>query len=149
VTDSLRISIRRIVRDDAAATAELSGQLGYPSTVEQLRHRIQSLASCTDSQAVFVARLTPTPSAATPPATTQLVGWIEVAITCHLQSDPFVLIRGFVVKDGLCGHGIGPHLCEKVEARASSQGNQILRVTSRSTRPDAHRFYLQDGYVET
>ena len=154
MTDSLRISIRRIVRDDAAAAAELSGQLGYPSTVEQLRRRIHRLASCTDSQAVFVALLTPTPSAPTPSAPTpsakaQLVGWIEVAVTCHLQSDPFVLIGGLVVQDGHRGLGIGKRLCEKVEAWTRSQGIQILRVTSRSTRPDAHRFYLQDGYVET
>ena len=30
----------------------------------------------------------------------------------------------------------------------SRQGIAIVRVTSRSTRADAHRFYLRDGYTE-
>jgi GNAT superfamily N-acetyltransferase len=78
----------------------------------------------------------------------RLVGWIDVAITYHLQSEPFVLIGGLVVQDGLRGLGIGKRLCEEAEAWARGKGISIVRVTSRSTRPDAHRFYLRDGYTE-
>ena len=78
----------------------------------------------------------------------RLVGWIEVAITNHLQSGPFVLIGGLVVQDGLRGLGIGTRLCEEAETWAQTMGISIVRVTSRSTRTDAHRFYLRDGYTE-
>jgi hypothetical protein len=43
---------------------------------------------------------------------------------------------------------IGRRLCEQAEAWSWEQGLETLRVTSRSTRLDAHRFYLRDGYSE-
>jgi GNAT superfamily N-acetyltransferase len=141
VTDSnaSQLTIRRIEPGDAEAAAVLSGQLGYESTPEQLRLRIAKLADCEESRAVFVASIT---------KDAQLVGWIDVAITYHLQSEPFVLIGGLVVQDGLRGLGIGRRLCEEAEAWTRTMGISIVRVTSRSTRPDAHRFYLRDGYTE-
>ncbi len=144
VTDTPHLSIRPIQPADATAAAELSGQLGYPSTPEQLSERIAVLTDCANSQAVFVATLTEAPG-----STPKIVGWIEVAITRHLQSDPFVLLGGLVVQEGHRGLGIGRRLCEKAESWTLEQGINILRVTSRSSRPDAHRFYLRDGYVET
>jgi len=104
-----------------------------------MRRRIAKLADCEESHAVFVACIT---------KDARLVGWIEVAITYHLQSEPFVLIGGLVVQDGLRGLGIGKRLCEQAEAWTRTMGISIVRVTSRSTRADAHRFYLRDGYTE-
>ena len=140
VTDRSSVRVRRIRADDAEIAAALSVQLGYEATAEQFRERIGRLGS-TASQAVFVACLGND--------NTPIVGWIEVAVTCHLQSDPFVLIGGLVVQDGMRGLGIGKRLCEEAEAWTRAQGIRVLRVTSRSTRLDAHRFYLRDGYVET
>jgi GNAT superfamily N-acetyltransferase len=137
-----RLSIRRMVAEDAEAAAALSTQLGYEATVGQMLQRIQRLQQCENSQAAFVACLQDQ-------GTTRLVGWIEIAITFHLQSDPFVLIGGLVVLDGLRGLGIGKRLCDEAETWTRAQGIKVLRVTSRSTRADAHRFYLRDGYVET
>jgi GNAT superfamily N-acetyltransferase len=142
VTDSnsAKITIRRVKLADAEAVAALSGQLGYEASPEDLRQRIAKLAGCEDNQAVFVACMTGEYA--------RLVGWIDVAITYHLQSAPFVLIGGLVVQDGLRGLGIGKRLCEEAEAWTRTRGISIVRVTSRSTRPDAHRFYLRDGYTE-
>jgi GNAT superfamily N-acetyltransferase len=141
VTDSnaSQLTIRRVEPGDAEAVAALSGQLGYEATTEELQRRIAKLAECEDNQAVFVACMR---------KDSQLVGWIDVAITHHLQSEPFVLIGGLVVQDGLRGLGIGKRLCEEAEAWTRAKGISILRVTSRSTRPDAHRFYLRDGYTD-
>jgi predicted N-acetyltransferase YhbS len=132
VTDTL--TIRRISLDDAPAVAELSGQLGYPATAEQICHRIAAMAS---SQAAFVACLG-----------SEVVGWIDVALTFHLQTPPFALIGGLVVKDGVRGLHIGKRLCEEAESWSRAQGVSVVRVTSRSTRDDAHRFYLRDGYKD-
>jgi GNAT superfamily N-acetyltransferase len=141
VTDSnsSQLTIRRIELRDAEATAALSGQLGYESTPEETRRRIAKLADREEIQAIFVACIA---------KDKQLVGWIDVAITYHLQSEPFVLIGGLVVQDGLRGLGIGKRLCEEAEAWIRAKGISIVRVTSRSTRSDAHRFYLRDGYTE-
>jgi GNAT superfamily N-acetyltransferase len=141
VTDSnaSQLTIRRIELGDAEAVAVLSGQLGYESTAEEMRRRIAKLADCEQSQAVFVACIT---------KDARLVGWIDVAITYHLQSEPFVLLGGLVVQDGLRGLGIGKRLCEQAEAWTRTMGISIVRVTSRSTRADAHHFYLRNGYTE-
>ena len=141
VTDSnaSQLTIRRVEPGDAEKVAILSGQLGYGATTEELQRRIAKLAVCEDNQAVFVASIT---------KDSQIVGWIDIAITYHLQSEPFVLIGGLVVQDGLRGLGIGKRLCEEAEAWSRAKGISIVRVTSRSTRPDAHRFYLRDGYTE-
>jgi GNAT superfamily N-acetyltransferase len=142
VTDSnsSQLTIRRVKLGDAEAVAVLSGQLGYEASPEELRQRIAKLADCEDNQAVFVACMTGEDA--------RLVGWIDVAITYHLQSAPFVLIGGLVVQDGLRGLGIGRQLCEEAEAWTRTKGISRVRVTSRSTRADAHRFYLRDGYTE-
>ena len=139
-SNSSKLTIRRVRLADAEAVAVLSGQLGYEASPEELRQRIAKLADCEDNQAVFVACTTGEDA--------RLVGWIDVAITYHLQSAPFVLIGGLVVQDGLRGLGIGKRLCEEAEAWTRTKGISIVRVTSRSTRPDAHRFYLRDGYTE-
>jgi GNAT superfamily N-acetyltransferase len=47
------------------------------------------------------------------------------------------------------GAGIGRRLCEQAEAWSRQQGAKKIRVTSRSTREAAHRFYLRDGYRQT
>ena len=59
-----------------------------------------------------------------------------------------MLIGGLVVQDGLGGLWISSRLCEEAEAWTRAQGISVLRVTSRSTRSDAHRFNLRDGYTE-
>jgi GNAT superfamily N-acetyltransferase len=143
-----KLNIRRVKLDDADTVAALSVQLGYQATGEQMRQRIARLATCEESQAAFVACLGPGSGHPTL-LEGACVGWIEVAIVHHLQSEPFVLIGGLVVQDGVRGLGIGKRLCEEAEAWTRAQGIRVLRVTSRSTRLDAHRFYLRDGYQET
>lgn len=130
------VFIRRVREADAAAVAELNGQLGYPATADNVRERLAAITNLA-AQAVFVACLDEA-----------VIGWIDVAITVHLQSRPFALIGGLVVKDGHRGMNVGRRLCEKAEAWAREQGVAVMRVTSRSTRADAHRFYVRDGYKE-
>jgi GNAT superfamily N-acetyltransferase len=131
------LAIRRVRVEDAAEVAELSGQLGYPATAEEIRGRIVALARSDASQAVFVAC-----------RGEEIVGWIDVSLTFHLQTPPFALIGGLVVKDGVRGLRIGKRLLDEAEAWSREQGVTLVRVTSRSTREDAHRFYLREGYTD-
>ena len=132
VTELPPLHIRRATPDDAASVAELCRELGYPATEEDILKRIATLAS---SQVVFVAC-----------HEAKLIGWIDVALAFHLQVPPFALIGGLVVKDGVRGLGIGKRLCEAAEEWARAHGVSVIRVTSRTTRTDAHRFYLREGY---
>ncbi len=66
-----------------------------------------------------------------------------------MQTPPFALIGGLVVKDGVRGLRIGKRLCERAEAWSKAQGVSLIpRHLSRTTRDDAHRFYLREGYTD-
>jgi GNAT superfamily N-acetyltransferase len=132
------ILLRAVSQEDAVAVAELSGQLGYEVSVAETRGRIEFLLAHTESQMAFVACLNE-----------QVVGWIEASVVHHLQSPPHALIGGLVVKDGVRSLGVGRRLCAEVENWSRSRGIVVVRVTSRSTRERAHRFYLRDGYRQT
>lgn len=118
--------------------AVLIEELGYQRDSDEVAQWIKSAFSRTETQIAFVACLAG-----------EVIGWIEVSIEHRLQSPPFALIGGLVVKEGFRNHKIGLRLCERAEQWAWERGLAKLRVTSRSTRTDAHRFYLKNGYTLT
>lgn len=130
------VSIRRARPEDANAIAELAAQLGYDATEAEVRERLSAIQH-RGSQVVFAACMG-----------VEVIAWIDVAITVHLQSEPFALIGGLVVNEAYRRMHIGRRLCQAAEEWARRQGVTLIRVTSRSTREDAHRFYLRDGYSD-
>jgi GNAT superfamily N-acetyltransferase len=124
------VTVRRLVVHDAAAVAELSGQLGYPGTAEQMRRRIAAMMRSEDRVAFAAVR--------DAELVGELVGWIDAAVERHLQAEDTVVIGGLVV--------VGKLLCEEVEQWARERGFARVRVRSQIKREDAHRFYLRDGY---
>ena len=129
------LQVREISSEDAAAVAELSVQLGYEASAAQIAERIAVLLANAESQVALVACVG-----------AEVVGWIEASIVRHLQSEPHTLIGGLVVRDGVRSLGVGRRLCTEVEAWSRNKGLTVVRVTSRSTREGAHRFYLREGY---
>jgi GNAT superfamily N-acetyltransferase len=132
--DREQLVVRRLTAEDAPAVAELSEQLGYPGSAEELRKRIERLARSEDRVA-FAAMLD-----------LDLVGWIDAAVERHLQAEDTVAIGGLVVREAARGCGVGKRLCEEVEQWARERGFGRVRVRSQIKREDAHRFYLRDGY---
>lgn len=128
--------IRPIETRDAAEVAALTEQLGYQRNASEIEAWIEDLPSRSQDQAAFVACIGD-----------EIVGWIEISVQHHLQSAPHALIGGLVVKDGYRNRQVGLGLCEYVEQWTWRRGLPILRVTSRSTRLDAHRFYERNGYL--
>jgi predicted N-acetyltransferase YhbS len=134
----LKLAIRPIELRDAAAVCVLIQQLGYMRPIHEVAHWIESLAKHAQTQAAFVAELDD-----------EIIGWIEISIQHRLQSAPYALIGGLVVKDGFRNQRVGLRLSEQAEAWSWSKGVSAVRVTSRSTRLDAHRFYENNGYSLT
>jgi GNAT superfamily N-acetyltransferase len=140
----VEVIVRPVEAGDAERVVELIRELGYERTVEDVRRWVARAESGSETQetqatqAAFVAC-----------AGGEVVGWIEVSMQRRLQSAPFALIGGLVVKDGVRGRGIGGRLCEQAERWARQLGVEKLRVTSRSSREDAHRFYAREGYRQT
>ncbi|UWZ84003.1 GNAT family N-acetyltransferase [Occallatibacter riparius] len=131
------VTMREMRYEDTETIAQLTTQLGYRRSADEIAAWIARLDRGNPEQIAFVACVRG-----------EVVAWIEVSIERRLQSEPFGFIGGLVVSERVRGRGIGRRLCERAEEWTREQGLEILRVTSRSTREGAHRFYIRDGYHE-
>jgi GNAT superfamily N-acetyltransferase len=129
------LSMREITPEDAGAAANLSEQLGYPVSAAVMQKRIESLARI-PNRVIYVACLDG-----------EVVGWIDVGVTNHLQVDPRAEIGGLVVSDSLRSSGIGRRLVALAEAWALQKGFKVMVVRSNIAREEAHKFYLREGYA--
>ncbi|HEX6773964.1 MAG TPA: GNAT family N-acetyltransferase [Acidobacteriaceae bacterium] len=129
------IKVRRIQPEDAKAVTALCGQLGYPADAAAVLGRMQRIAADAN-RAVLVACVDGA-----------VVGWVDLSLEYHLQSEPVALIGGLVVADGARGQGIGRELCRAAEEWARGAGMTLIRVRSNVIRERAHAFYLRDGYA--
>jgi hypothetical protein len=86
--------IREITAGDAAVTASLSEELGYPVPPDIMRQRIEFL-NLSGGHVVYVACLSG-----------KVVGWIDVRETHHLQAEPCAEIGGLVVSSEARGGGL-------------------------------------------
>ena len=131
----MQLRVRTPEPGDAGELAELAGQLGYPSSPDQIRRRVADLEAREDH---FVA-LALTPD-------NKPVGWVHGYLSLRLQSDSFAEIGGLVVAENHRGRGIGALLLGAVEEWARSKNLTKVRVRSNVIRGRAHGFYLQHGY---
>src|SRR5436190_15798975 len=111
--------------------------MGYLASSDEMKERIEALRRLAD-YVVYVACITGA-----------VVGWIDVGISCHLQSEPRAEIGGLVVSADLRGRGIGRHLITRAENWARQRGLRGMVVRSQIAREEAHNFYLREGYART
>jgi GNAT superfamily N-acetyltransferase len=130
-----RMKIRTALRKDAEQLAELTTQLGYPSTATQIRTRLGQLRPAS-KHIVFVAEL---PGAG-------VIGWLHVSVTNLLESDLRAEVNGLVVADGQRSLGAGAKLIDAAENWARRQGCKAMNVRSNLIRERAHKFYEREGY---
>jgi GNAT superfamily N-acetyltransferase len=129
------MNVRAARAGDAAAIATLAGELGYPSSEEQMSARLAALR--VDSDIVLVATMNE-----------DVVGWIHIAIIHQLESDAFAEIRGLVVTATERGNGTGSQLVAAAEEWARERATKI-RVRSNITRIETRAFYEKRGYIVT
>lgn len=127
--------VRPMRAADVPAVARLSGQLGYPSTEEQVRRRFERLAPLPD-RATFVAV----------DGADRVLGWVHVAEQGTMESDPAGEVWGLVVDEGSRNRRIGRLLMDAAERWARERRLPEMCVRSNVVRADAHRFYLSIGY---
>jgi GNAT superfamily N-acetyltransferase len=127
--------MRRARLEDAAAIARLSGELGYPSTAEQVAARLRRVLP-EEVHAVFVAEA----------EDGRLCGFAHVFGYHVVESDPRAEVSGLVVDAGLRGHGVGKRLMQSVEEWARERGYPAVSLRSNVVREQAHTFYERLGY---
>jgi GNAT superfamily N-acetyltransferase len=129
------LKIRRARRFDAASIAELSAQLGYPCTAQQVEARLLRLLPKT-KHVLFVAEA----------PGKQVVGWIHVSIANLIESDLRAEVNGLIVADAHRSLGAGAKLLEAAENWARNCGCRSVNLRSNVIRERAHKFYERQGY---
>jgi len=122
---------------DAPRVAELAGELGYPSTPEQILARKAVL----DRQGMSEILVAEEPGGA-------VVGWIIVSEICSMELDPHAEVKGLVVAAATRSRGVGALLMAAGEEWARSRGLREMVLRSNVIRERAHAFYFRLGYEE-
>ena len=137
-SNALKIEVRPAAAHDTAAIARLAGELGYPSTAEQVRERLAAVKG-DPRHATFVAELTGN----------EVVGWIHLSEDHSPGSDPRAEIAILVVDSRFRSVGAGRLLVQRGEQWARDRGLAAIGVHSNVIRERAHEFYLGLGYTVT
>jgi GNAT superfamily N-acetyltransferase len=132
------IKIRSAEERDIADLARLAGELGYPSTQEEVRKRFANI-SAAGHQATFVAVNNGD----------AVVGWIHLSEARSIETEPRAEITGLVVDANFRGGGAGRLLVERGEDWAQRRGLTIIGVRSNIIREHTHVFYERLGYAVT
>jgi GNAT superfamily N-acetyltransferase len=127
------ITIRPMTEADAAAVAELAGELGYPNERENIRRRIEVIGG---GDLLLVAV----------DLEDKVVGFIQAHRACVIEVGSRVEILGLVVAAEARRAGIGRKLLVEVEAWAKETRAEAIVVRSNTKRTESHTFYPAMGY---
>jgi GNAT superfamily N-acetyltransferase len=134
-SEKQELTIRRAREGDAARLAELSGQLGYPTTRAEIAKRMDRLKRA-QPNALFVAEKTKG----------EVIGWAHVSVTHLLEVGTRAELNGLVVEEGHRSVGAGAKLLEASEKWARKHACPVMSVRSNVIRERAHTFYERQGY---
>lgn len=131
------ITIRNFEWPDLSSVTILTNELGYPTTVEQMKIRMEQILPL-DNYWTFVAV-----------ADNQVVGYIGINKNYFWEQDgTFIRIQALVVKKEFRRHHVGRQLIEAAEKHARQLKSRLLILNSgnREEREAAHRFYPNMGF---
>src|SRR5208283_2558187 len=129
------VKIRRARQTDAPRIAELSGQLGYPTTPRAMAGRLK-LALREKNGACFVAET----------KENGVLGWAHVSVTPLLEVQRRAELNGLVVDENVRSRGAGWRLLRAAEAWARKKRCKGMSVRSNVLRERAHGFCERHGY---
>lgn len=123
---------------DTPALSQLIGELGYPTTPDEMAKRLAAIEG-RDDFATLVAD-----------ADGAVAGMITVSVSPSLyRSDLLGAIAVLVVSSAFRGRGLAPLLIEAGEGWLREHGAGRAAVHPSTARADAHRLYQRLGYENT
>lgn len=129
--------IRKAVQEDVSQLAVLMGELGYPTTTEEMELRFSKI----NSNSMYNTQVAEEDGV--------IVGMIGMILGFHYEkNENYVRIVALVVDSKHRKQGIGERLIEEAEGWAKEQrANRIvLNSGNRSERDGAHDFYVKRGF---
>lgn len=133
-SEAREVLVREARAGDAQRIAELSGQLGYPATPEEVTRRFADIPR-DGRHVIYVAQIEG-----------RVAGWTHVSIGTLLEADRQAEVNALVVDEAHRGRKIGERLMEYAEAWARGKKCVAVRLRSNVIRERAHRFYERLGY---
>jgi GNAT superfamily N-acetyltransferase len=127
--------LRHARLEDSARIAELCGQLGYPSTREQIERRLHEVVAH-DGNAVAVAET----------SSGELAAVLDIFVVWGITSDMHAELAAFVVDERFRSQGVGRLLLAYAEDWAREKGCKEIALRSNVIRDRAHGFYENLGY---
>lgn len=133
------MEIRKATLNDIEGITQLMGHLGYPTTINKMKIRLNDIYSNPDYHTVIAS------------SNGKIVGMIGLVKGYYYELDGFYIrIVVLVVDKNYRNKGIGKQLLEKAESWAKNIGATGIGLNSgdRPERISAHNFYKKNGYVE-
>ncbi|GAJ97807.1 GNAT family N-acetyltransferase [Geomicrobium sp. JCM 19055] len=134
------MEIRQARMGDEKPMSYLITQLGYPTSIEQMKERFEQIHSHSDYRTwlAFVDE--------------EVVGLIAAVKSYFYEKDgEYVRIVAFVVDGEHRGQGVGRRLMQRAEDWATSIGAFTMALNSGANeeRTNAHEYYKKAGFLET
>ena len=134
------MTIRHATLDDVPALADLITQLGYPSSIEQLTHRLAAIGEQPHYRTIVAEDKT------------GVVGLIGMSKNPSWEHDGvFIRVIALVVGQTARQQGVGQQLIGAAEQWATEIGatRLVLNCGNRPERAAAHQFYPKMGFLAT
>jgi len=129
------VVIRPATPDDLPALTNLTAELGYPDTEEEIRKRFDRVSKQPDHKIVVAER------------DGKAVGLMSFhSLDLLYGAERLGRITALVVTESERGNGIGRMLVAKAEQFARDEGCKRIELTSGNRRVEAHKFYERLGY---
>jgi GNAT superfamily N-acetyltransferase len=130
------VRIRKVRPEDAAAVAELCAQLGYPTSTDDAKTRLEAIGGRPDHRLIGAE------------LDGQLIGWAHVHADWALDHGFEADLLGLVVHEEQRGLGIGRALIGEAAEWAFKRRCTRLRVRTNVIRLRAGDFYRRAGFKE-
>lgn len=135
----MSVTVRDAGVADATGLARLMGVLGYPTTEEAMRGRMERIVA-DPGFATFLAE----------DGAGRAVGMVGVMVGLSYNFDaPYARIIALVVDEAARGTGVGAALVARAEQWARAAGAGAIHLTTAMHRDGAHAFYERVGYQAT
>ena len=132
---SLNLTIRVAELNDAAALAQLMGELGYATTESEMQRRMKKI-STDERYRTFVAVLDG-----------RVCGMIGTRTSLSYEhNDPGGRILAIAILGRMRRRGIGRRLIATAEKDFALRGIRRVALNTQLAREDAHKFYESLGY---
>ena len=129
--------IRTATAEDAAAIADLLGQLGYPTDASAIPPRLARMAA-EPNQHTLLAEVDG-----------RVVGMLTLGVRHAINQDaPVARLTSVIVSQEFRSRGVGSALIAEAGRVAREAGCAMIEVTSGSHRERAHELYRRLGYEQ-